>query len=357
MSKIFVFFLAMNCISAFSQKAEPVLFSELYFDFGNIAETGGAVEHVFTFINNSGLPLQLKSVDASCGCTTPEWTTEIIRPGNSGKIKAIFNPAGRPGYFNKSINVLTDPELGPITLQISGNVTNGKKYTIENLEYTTGKLSTHASSFNMGKAYINTEPAKRNFEIQNTGAQVLRIYKADTPEWIKLTYPSTLKPGERAIIKIEYNGKKRNRFGFQSEQVVLYTSDSSEPEKHYSVLVTLEEFFPESSPEEQLKKPRLSLSASEINFGSVADSVIYKEVMLKNNGKETLNIRALIPNCICLDAQVSNKNIEAGKSAKLNIRFLPGSRTGRQNKSIMIYSNDPANPVQRITLNGIITEN
>jgi hypothetical protein len=107
----------------------------------------------------------------------------------------------------------------------------------------------------------------------------------------------------------------------------------------------------------QLKKPRLSLSASEINFGSVADSVIYKEVMLKNNGKETLNIRALIPNCICLDAQVSNKNIEAGKSAKLNIRFLPGSRTGRQNKSIMIYSNDPANPVQRITLNGIITEN
>ncbi|MFM9075723.1 MAG: DUF1573 domain-containing protein, partial [Bacteroidota bacterium] len=44
----------------------------------------------------------------------------------------------------------------------------------------------------------------------------------------------------------------------------------------------------------------------------------------------------------------------AGGSGKIQISFSATGRTGRQNKSVMIYSNDPERPVQRITLTGFI---
>ena len=354
MRKIFIFSLSLVCLSVFSQKAAPILFSEPYFDFGNIAESGGTVEHVFTFTNNSGLPLRLTAVEAACGCTTSEWPADIIQPGKSGKIKATFNPAGRPGFFNKSISILTEPELGPITIQIRGNVTTGKKIADEPLTHAVGQLNTRASTFNLGKVFINTEPTKQNFEIQNTGSETMEILGADKPDWITLNFPAKLKPGERGSLKIQYDGKKRNRFGFHSEQIILHTSDNTAPDKHYSVLVSLEEYFPELSPEELEKQPRLSLSASDLNFGSVSDSVIAKEITLRNSGKKTLSIRALIPNCVCLTAEVSTDKLEPGKSVKLSLKLIPGSRTGRQNKSVLIYSNDPVHPVQRITITGIV---
>ena len=330
------------------------MFSEAYFDFGNIPENGGAVDHLFTFNNNSGLPVRLTAVEAACGCTTPEWTTDIIQPGKAGKIKVTFNPKGRPGFFNKSINIFTDPELGTITIQVRGNVTTGKKVADEPLNHSIGQLNTRTPTFNLGKVYINTEPVRQNFEIQNTGSTPLEISSTEKPKWISISHPGKLKPGERGLLKIQYDGKLRNSYGFHSDQIVLHTNDPIEPDKHFTVMATVEEFFSVLNPEELEKQPRLSLSASDLNFGSVRDSVISKEIILRNSGKQPLMIRALIPNCVCLNAAVSTNALEPGKSTKLNLKFLPGSRTGRQNKSVLIYSNDPVHPVQRVSLTGII---
>jgi len=90
------------------------------FDFGKIPQ-GKPVTHEFKFSNVGKVPLVLSSVNASCGCTTPDWTKDPIAPGKTGTIKATFNAASA-GAFNKSITVNANVEGGATYLTIKGEV-------------------------------------------------------------------------------------------------------------------------------------------------------------------------------------------------------------------------------------------
>jgi hypothetical protein len=89
-------------------------------DFGKIPQ-GKPVTHEFKFTNTGKVPLVLSSVQASCGCTTPDYSKEPIAPGKTGVIKATFN-AGAVGPFNKSVTVTANVEGGSTYLVLKGEV-------------------------------------------------------------------------------------------------------------------------------------------------------------------------------------------------------------------------------------------
>src|SRR6188768_72334 len=93
---------------SFAQQVKSLSFKEESFDFGTITESGGPVIHEFVFTNNSGRPVKILSVQASCGCTTPGWTKEPVATSKSGFVTASYNPQGRPGHFDKTLTVTTD---------------------------------------------------------------------------------------------------------------------------------------------------------------------------------------------------------------------------------------------------------
>jgi len=101
------------------EKAESMKFIAEEHNFGTIAE-GPAVSYDFEFTNTSNQPIQLESVRASCGCTTPFWSKEEILPGKTSKITATYNTKGRPGSFYKTITVKST--AGQKVLKIKGNV-------------------------------------------------------------------------------------------------------------------------------------------------------------------------------------------------------------------------------------------
>jgi hypothetical protein len=88
-------------------------------NFGNVPEGPQAITE-FKIKNISNEPITVNNVQASCGCTVPEWTKEPIAPGETGKIKAIYNTQGRPGNISKSLTVTTSK--GTKTLSLKGNV-------------------------------------------------------------------------------------------------------------------------------------------------------------------------------------------------------------------------------------------
>ncbi len=94
-------------LTSFSQKTN-ISFEESEHNFGDIEEKGGKVSHKFMFTNNGKNPLRILSVKPSCGCTTPDWTKDEIKPGNQGYIIAEYNPKGRPGVFRKSLSIVTN---------------------------------------------------------------------------------------------------------------------------------------------------------------------------------------------------------------------------------------------------------
>jgi len=117
-------FLILSFVITLGVMAQTVTitFEKNTHDFGKIKEQDGLATYSFTFKNTGDAPLVINRVNASCGCTTPNWTKEPILPGKSGTITASYNPAGRPGPFIKTISVFSNAGPNPVTLSIKGDV-------------------------------------------------------------------------------------------------------------------------------------------------------------------------------------------------------------------------------------------
>ena len=82
---------------------EVLKFKEMEYDFAKIPQ-GKPVFHYFDITNTGNEALKLDNVQASCGCTTPEWSHDSIAPGATAQIKIGYNAASE-GNFEKFITV------------------------------------------------------------------------------------------------------------------------------------------------------------------------------------------------------------------------------------------------------------
>ena len=98
---------------------ENLVFDSEVHDFGTVPE-GSNADYEFKFKNTGKEPINLQTVNASCGCTTPSWSKEPVLPGKTGSIKASYATQGRPGGFTKSITVVSN--AGTKVLTIKGTV-------------------------------------------------------------------------------------------------------------------------------------------------------------------------------------------------------------------------------------------
>lgn len=344
-------------VSSIAQVARPIRFKAESFDFGKVAEKDGPVTHVFEFSNSSEKAVKILLVKPSCGCTTPDWSKEPIEPGTTGFIKAEFDPNGRPGFFTKTLTVTTDVEPNPFILQIKGTVVPDKKMVVSEFSGARGNWRVKSFSLNLGKIYIKNEYVVREFQVMNGGNKAVSyLGRYDGPAYIRVNVePNVLQPGETGVIRVGYNGKLRNAYGFQSDNVVIHTDDESQPGKSFNVLATLEDYFPELTAEEIAQSPTLHVNQTALDFGRIKQNeASTREVTLTNVGKGTLELRSIQGNCTCIVTEVDTQTLKAGQRATIRISFNPQNRTGTQQKSITIYSNDPKDPVQRIVFTAYV---
>lgn len=338
----------------YSQQIKPLQFREEVFDFGDVSEDGGPVTHEFTFLNTTNRPIKILTVQASCGCTTPGWSKEAVSPGKTGFIQARFDPKGRPGYFSKSLTVTTDYDAAPVILQIKGEVSTPD--TADELRVSKGGWGLKVSSFNLGKVYIKDEAAVKEFPVVNKGDKTITVLDIVGPPYIKATVePLALKPGEFGSIKIDYHGKQKAMYGFQSDNIEFHTDDETMPVKSFSVYATLEDDFSKLTAEDLAVAPQLKIAETSLDFGKIQQGQrAEREVIITNNGKKELILKSLQGNCSCVTATSSKNALKAGESATIKIAFNSSERKGSQQKAVTIYSNDPRNPVQRVTFSAYV---
>lgn len=83
---------------------DALVVNKAEFDFGKIPQ-GKPVTTVFEVTNTSKTGFKLDNVQASCGCTTPQWDKDaIIAPGATAKITVGYNAAAE-GPFTKPVTI------------------------------------------------------------------------------------------------------------------------------------------------------------------------------------------------------------------------------------------------------------
>jgi hypothetical protein len=91
------------------------------YNFGTVIQ-GEKVSYTFTFTNTGGSELIISNVKASCGCTSPKYSKEPIKPGKKGNIEVIFDSHGRSGEQNKTIKVFANTQPKTEELRILCNI-------------------------------------------------------------------------------------------------------------------------------------------------------------------------------------------------------------------------------------------
>ncbi len=221
-----LFFLLFTLLGATAAQAQGVLtFDKELHDFASVPE-GTMATHEFRFKNTGNQPIIIANVQASCGCTTPDWTKTPVLPGKSGMVKAVYSSAGRPGIFNKTVTVMSNAATPSTVLTIKGNVLN-KEQLRSTLTPTqlaqSPRLKLDRTSHDFGKMEAGQSLTAR-FKVTNTGKQEL-VLGAVTSQCYCVGYqnvPSPIKPGETAMVELVYSQRK---LGVQHEQVTITSND------------------------------------------------------------------------------------------------------------------------------------
>jgi hypothetical protein len=96
-------------------------FGAMEYDFGTIAE-GEVIEHLFNFKNTGQAPLVISNIQASCGCTSPDWTKTPIKPGDEGFVKVVFNSEGKSGVQSPTVTIQANTSPNVTRLRLKGTV-------------------------------------------------------------------------------------------------------------------------------------------------------------------------------------------------------------------------------------------
>lgn len=326
------------------------------FDFGEIKEEDGPAIHEFEFENKGTAPLIISNVKASCGCTTPGWSKEPVLPGERGFVKAQYNPRNRPGNFRKTLTITTNGEPTVVRAYIKGKVIPKVKSLEEQMAVKIGNTRFKSRSVNMGRVTTEKKVTK-SFDIYNDSADTLQLLdKYDAPDFIKITFDSnTMLPKQVIKATIDYDPVHDDNLGYNNHGITLYTNEADAASKKINVLATISEYFPPMTAEEKAKAPKLAITDRLQDLGKVNEGTqTVAEFQITNHGQSPLNIRKVKSNCGCFVAELSKDTIKPGKTVTLKGTFDATGRRGNQNKSITIYSNDPVDPVQVVSIKASI---
>ena len=218
------------CLLAFAVTAHAqaaMQFEKDNHDFGNVSE-GTMASHEFKFKNTGNQPVVIANVQASCGCTTPEWTKTPVLPGKSGIIKAVYSSAGRPGVFNKTVTVTSNAVEPSKVLSIKGTVLTKDqiKPTLTPAQIAQSPhLVLDASSHDFGKMEAGQQPIAR-FTVKNTGKTelVLGALSASCYCVGYKTPPAPIAPGQSGVIELLYS---QRQLGQMSDVVTISSNDVS----------------------------------------------------------------------------------------------------------------------------------
>jgi hypothetical protein len=340
-----------------AQTTADMTFESLEHDFGKIKEDAGPANFNFNFKNTGKVPLVISAVNASCGCTTPEWSKEPVLPGKSGFIKVSYNPLNRPGSFNKTVTVAANIPNGTLLLKISGEVLPKTLTVAEQYPIDLGKLR----MLNNNLSFVRI----KNNEVKTDSLKFINLSGAPVKIGLKgvLAYlsvkvvPETVANNGTGFVVVKFDGSKVTELGFQMSRVYLTYNGEENYNYGVNVTATVEEDFSKLSQKELQNAPIIDFNERVYDFGDVTEGkkVEYTFKIL-NKGKSDLLIRSVKASCGCTAANPTSNVVKPGTDTDLKVVFDSNGKMGLQNKTITIISNDPNSATSILRISGTVSK-
>lgn len=328
-------------------------------DFGQIIERDGNVTTVFKFENKGNSPLVINQVIASCGCTTPEYPKNPIAPGKTGEIKVTYNPLGRPGYFTKSIVVLTNGEPSRSELKIKGNTKSESLDLSVRFPINMGKIRVNKRSLDFGTVNAAANAIQR-IDVLNTSTEPIILKFKGLPAHISaISEHDTIKANEIGSVYVTYKAHRIKDWGNRDDNFyILYNNEERiTPDRKINISANIKEDFSKLSPLQMENAPRIEVLPKTIHFGEVSKGTTKTEdIHIKNNGKSVLHIRKITSSNPAFKVETPKMSLTPGNEMTIQVSF--DTRQTKRNTSgkIIIVTNAPSSPETEITVSGNLAQ-
>lgn len=355
---------ALLLVAAVSAFAAPVgvraeghatiSYEKVKHDFGTISERDGDVTYAFRFTNTGSAPLLIVRAQASCGCTTPEYPKEPIRPGESGAVTVTYHTKGRPGAFQKSIYVYDNSSPNHrTTLIITGNVISSRTPEETYTKVVGGGLRLKNRSLSFFDVYPTRDSQTRTFDVYNESDEPIQLSFKGMPKHIYVeSEPQIIEPRREGKILVTYYANRVKDWGLRKDyfKVFVKGKEAQMKDNDLSVTADITEDFSRMSKKERASAPAVVVTPTALDFGKTQAK---KElsVTIGNEGLSKLLVRKVQNSEPRIFAtEVSATTLRPGETATLRITFDPAQcRLASMNHHVTLISNDPANP--RIIIN------
>jgi hypothetical protein len=344
------------CVSAQTKDANISFDMEVH-DFGEIKEADGPVSVNFDFTNTGSVPLMIKQVHASCGCTSPSWSKEPILPGKKGFVSATYNPMNRPGPFSKTITVVSNASTPNEVLTIKGEVIPKPKSLEDIYRFSMDKIRLKTNHMSFSRV-VKGKTGSQNVAFVNVSDKPVKISFNRVPPYLSLTArPAVVGPGEKGVIEGVYDTKLKDDWGFLVDRVDVLLDGESNASNRLTVSATIEEDFASLTPEQRTNAPKIAFSESTFEFSEIKQGEKVEHVFtISNNGKSDLIIRKVKASCGCTAVSPKDRVIAAGESTTMKVIFNSAGKVGKQNKTITVISNDPAHSRSILWIKGSVSQ-
>ncbi len=339
-------------LAVFAQ-ADMLKFKQTTHDFGTIKEEKGVVAHTFIFQNLAKVPVIIKSVQTTCGCTTPIWTKKPVLPKKKGIIKVTYNPMNRPNKFVKTITVTTN--LGKKQLTIIGNVTPRPKSLAEIYPKKMGELRLK-TSYVMFDKIANMQKKTMKVQVVNDSRNSISIAFDKVPNYVTLkASKNILKPKEKGEIEVTYDAQKTKQWGFHSDLIKVLVNGQAKVSNNLVVTATIVDDFSKMSKRALKKAPKIGVDKLERNFQSVVAGDKVKTIFkIVNVGESSLIIHNVDRSSETLRVKLSKKIIAPNTSASLEVILDTRGKKGYQNEQVTLITNSPDFPILDFKVNGFV---
>lgn len=342
MKKLLFSFIALfvGFAAAFAEDAPEIYFETITHDFGTFPEENGKVTCTFEFKNTGKADLVLQKVKASCGCTTPDWTKEPVKPGETGIVKATYNASGRPGSFTKTITVTSN--AGEKRLTIKGEVIPKAQKVEDKYPFEVEGLRLMKKNVYFNTVMYPNNSKEENIEIINNGKEDIKVSFDNVPKFIIVKCDNeTLKPGERSNIRLTATTKDSEVWG-SFKKAITVKANGKPATFDVTLFGNVAEDFTKMTADEKANAPVLTVGNT-VSLGEIkAGSTKTFKFNAKNDGKDNLILRAANIDAKGFTVTIPNKPIKAEKEGAIVVKVNAANlQAGKFSQRLTLVTNDP----------------
>lgn len=353
------FILCVLCATAASAQ-ESLTFDPAVWDFGSIEEADGPVSHTFTGRNVSDRPLVILDVTTTCGCTVPRFSRQPVLPNAETQITVSYDPANRPGAFERTLWIYSSERKRIATLTVRGHVVPRKKSIEELYPVDAGnglRLTSTLCAFTYIYPGVRMQSA---IGCINTSDHPIAIELRPDPEirsgLLQAEAPQRLAPGARGQINLAYLiPAAAPRYGTLRDALELYVDGRSRGVTIVAHGIGADN--PAEMPEE--RAPRSEVSTNVLKFGTVRHGAPMQTLplVLSNTGRGELIVRAVECGKALSTSLEAGMKIPAGGSRTVEVLLDPREADyGARSSFLLLITNDPVRPMRRIRATAVVEE-